>query len=228
MSRGIPLKRKLPAQSRWTHQAVQARSQKTMERILDATEKLMRKRPFREIAVAEIAQEARAAPTSLYARFENKQAILGALFERHAHSHQQLFDQLAEPGQWNGVPLAIVLRKTFPAIVDSYRARQGLLRAFLEQAAEDRRFREDWSRVGQFIEKTVLGLVLARPDEVGHPDPVQGVRVCMEAVFATLSVRVLMHAIDGPEVRVLTEEMIGMMLRYMGIRDPQADVPLRR
>ena len=73
--------------SKWTHRPVQLRSQQTMQRILDATERLMAKRPFREVSVAEIAQEAKASPTSLYARFENKQSLLGALFEQIGRAH---------------------------------------------------------------------------------------------------------------------------------------------
>ena len=190
-----------------------------MERILDATERLLKKRPFREIAVAEIAQEAKAAPTSLYARFESKQAILGALFERHALAQRKLIEELTDPARWEDVPLAIVLRRALPFIVAVYQEKQGLIRAFLEQATDDSRFREDWAAVGDFIAERVKTLVLRRAQEVAHPNPSRGIEHCMEAIFGILAVRILMHGIDHVDGENLTEELVVMLLRYMGIND---------
>lgn len=210
--------------SRWTTKAVQVRSQLTLERILDATERLLKVRPFREITVAEIAQEASASPTSLYARFQNKQALLGALFERHSASQQELIGRLSDPALWKGVPLAKILKQALPAIVESFRAKQPLIRAFLEQASDDYRFRQEWAAVGEFHKSLVLRLIMDRRDEVGHPDPERGVRRSMETVFATLAVRIIMHEIDAPDLKELTDDLTSMLLRHMCIEDRETNV----
>jgi AcrR family transcriptional regulator len=190
-----------------------------MERILDATERFLKNRPFREIGVAEIAQEAKAAPTSLYARFENKRALLGALFERHAAAQRKMIEELAAPDAWVGVPLANVLRRTLPVIVAGYRVKQGLIRAFLEQASEDKRFREDWGAVGDFIADRIVALVADRAGEIDHPDPIRGIKLCMDSVFATLALKILMRELDKSAAETLTEELIEFICRYMGITD---------
>lgn len=176
-------------------------------------------RPFHEIAVAEIAQEADASVSSIYARFPNKEALLGAIYERYSNTQRKMIDELLSPAQWQGVSLAQTLRATFPIIVAGYQARQGLLRAFLEQASRDIRFRQTWSIVGDHIIARVTELVMSRLDEVNHPEPERGIRLGLRMVFATLAHQMQMHEIDDPEMDVLTEELIIVMLRHMGIPD---------
>lgn len=210
--------------SKWTRQAQQDRSRLTQERVIAATENLMALRPFHEISVAEIAQEAEASVSSIYARFPNKEALLGAVYERHSSTQRNMIDQLLAIDRWQGVPLGEILRETFPLIVAGYRARQGLMRAFLEQATRDVRFRETWAEVGDHIMARVTELVLSRPLEVKHTDPQRGVNFVLRMVFATLAQQIQLHLIDGPEMDKLTEELILMMLRYMGIAEINSEL----
>lgn len=209
---------------KWSRKAHQNRSRLTQERVLDATERLMALRPFHEIAVAEIAQEAEASVSSIYARFPNKEALLGAIYERYATLQRNMVDELLSPARWQETPLAETLRATFPLIVAGYRTRQGLLRAFLEQASRDVRFRETWSEVGDHIVARVAELVMCRSFEVDHPEPQRGIRLGLTMVFATLAHQIQMHQIDVPEMDELTEELILMMLRYMGIPESQQQI----
>ncbi len=52
----------------------QPRSQRTQDRLLDATEALLATRPFEEITVAEIVRRARRSVGSFYASFDAKRA----------------------------------------------------------------------------------------------------------------------------------------------------------
>jgi AcrR family transcriptional regulator len=135
-------------QSRWITPATQQRSQQTLERVLDATGKLLAQRAFREISVADIAKASRCSPPSIYARFENKPALLGALYERHTISQRQLYEQLFAIERWRDTGLGDILRLAFMQIVDSHRQEQGLIRAFLEEASENQSFRAAWAEQG--------------------------------------------------------------------------------
>lgn len=208
--------------SKWSRTAHQARSRRTLEQILDAAERLMATRPFRAISVAEIAQEAGASISSLYARFADKDALLGAIYERHARHQRGLVDRLFEPARWDGLSVGQIVRQTFPRIVAGYRARQGLIRAFLERASDDVRFRDTWSEIGEHIIERITVLVMARLDEIDHPDPPLGVRLGLAMAFATLAHQIQMHQIDSPQMDELSEELIRMMLRYMGITSEAA------
>ncbi|MFO0948000.1 MAG: TetR/AcrR family transcriptional regulator [Planctomycetota bacterium] len=205
--------------SPWMKSARQDRGQQTAERILTATEKLMAKRPFREISVAEIVREAEASQSSFYARFPDKGALLGCIYERHSHSQKALIDALLSLEHWRGVPLAKTLRATFPVIVAGYRSRQGLIRAFIDLASGDERFRKTWGEIGDHIVRRVKELVLARQFEVSHPDPEAAVEFGLGFVFANLAFDIQMHEIDSSRMESKVEQMILMMLRYMGIED---------
>lgn len=65
------------------HAPQQERSRRTVEAILDAAEKLLERRPFEEISIAEIIVKAGASTGSFYARFPSKEALLPALYERY-------------------------------------------------------------------------------------------------------------------------------------------------
>ena len=54
----------------------QKRSRATLDRIFQATEKLLEKKRFSEITIAEIAESARCGVGTVYGRFENKDALL--------------------------------------------------------------------------------------------------------------------------------------------------------
>ena len=67
---------------RWIHPPRQARSEETLERLLDAAEELLAERGFDEITVPEIASKAKSSVGAFYARFKDKDGLLHALHQR--------------------------------------------------------------------------------------------------------------------------------------------------
>lgn len=61
--------------------AVQERSRKTRAALLEAMERLLNRKPFAEITVAELAAEAGVSPASVYQRFSNRDALVAILIE---------------------------------------------------------------------------------------------------------------------------------------------------
>lgn len=62
---------------------VQARSRRSLERVLAAAESLLSERLFEEVGIAEIARRAGIAVGTAYLRVPSKEALIPALFERH-------------------------------------------------------------------------------------------------------------------------------------------------
>lgn len=211
------LKADLP--SEWYTRASQERSRETFERVLEATKLLMIERPFREISIAEIARAAQTSAPSIYARVKNKQALLAVLFESYAAEKQALVERIFEINRWRNTPISVALQHIFAAMFDDYRANQGLIRAFLEQATEDVRFRDAWSKLGRFIVEKATILVLDHRSEVGHPQPELGVQVGMEIAFSVIAHQIQMHIIDRPEIGYLMSQLNSMMFLYLQISD---------
>ena len=201
----------------WNRPAQQDRSSRTEQRILEAAERLMELRPFHEITIAEIAQEATASVSSLYARFPSKEALLGAVFDRFAAAQWQMFDEVLSLERWTDVPLSETLEHAFPLLVEGYRQRQGLVRAFLEEASRDVRFRETWDNIDDKIIERVTEIVMQRIDDVSHPEPRRGVELSLEVVFATLAHRIQMHKIDDTDMDELVRMLIVIQMRFLGI-----------
>jgi AcrR family transcriptional regulator len=61
--------------------AVQARSQETRDRLLEALDGLLKEKPFEAITVSEIAARAGVSPATIYQRFANRDAAIAILVE---------------------------------------------------------------------------------------------------------------------------------------------------
>lgn len=70
----------------------QQRGHRTLERILQAAEDLLKSRRWDEITVSELVRRAGTTSGSLYARFASKDGILPYLYERY---NQQVLDEIA-------------------------------------------------------------------------------------------------------------------------------------
>ncbi len=73
---------------------LQKRSQQTAERVLEAFDALLRKKSLDEITMQELSQESKAAISSIYARFDGKDAMLVALHETITSKSVQLVSDL--------------------------------------------------------------------------------------------------------------------------------------
>src|SRR5947209_18595862 len=81
--------------------------------------------------MAELARRSRIAVTSIYARFENKQALVLAAHERHREEMIGEIDRMLDPVAWQGANLETIVRELMVRIVADRRSRLPLLRAAL-------------------------------------------------------------------------------------------------
>lgn len=212
----------------WGIDGQQNRSRKKQEAILFATQKLLSKRPFREITVSEIVRKAKASTSSFYQRFGDKTGLLGCLFEIHAEAQKKTIDELLDVERLKDVPLAQLLRAAFPVIVNGYRENQDLIRAFIEQASTDERFHQTWNTLGAYTAEKIKAIVQARIHEVGHPEPLIGVDDALDLAYGNIVYELQMHRIDGPKMTAKSEQIIRMILAYMDIEDVPSNSTARK
>ncbi len=170
----------------------QARSQKTLDRILRATERLLHKQSFDEIGVQQIVRASRTSVGAFYTRFRDKQGLLSALYEHYdqgldgeieawCHAHGPAPEDLAGSIRW-----------FLSYLIEAFRSRRHLLRALAlhvrchpEEIDDLRRDRR------AFQHRFLFAALLARREEIRHPDPERAIENAIFCAASTLRERVL-------------------------------------
>lgn len=199
--------------------AVQARSQHTRDRLLDAAEALLAAGGLEAATVPGIARKARVAVGSVYRRFPDKDAVLQSVYERFfTRSVRTNREALAED-RWRHVALPEMVRSLLDGMVRGYNAHGALLAALMRyaDAHPDPRFRAHAEELRSEAFAGIRRLLLSRRAEIGHPDPEQAV----EFLFVTLGLALkgfllnrdrLGAAISWPRI---STELTRMALEYL-------------
>lgn len=217
---------------RWIQAPQQARSRQMLDRILRATQELLGEQPFDDITIPQIMKRAKASVGAFYTRFESKNDLLGALYERHLSEVFATAEQMLAPGRWSGVPLATIARELVTFCVAYHREHAGLLRTMVLRSYAHPH--DDFTSAGgrrKSMTARVGRLVGSRRDEIDHPRPRLAATLGFLSVLATVRERVLFprgaaQAVNLSDKR-LTEELTNAYLRYLGAKEPKAKRPSR-
>jgi AcrR family transcriptional regulator len=218
--------RTLNKQVEWVKPTHQARSQETLERLLDAAEELVAERGFDNTTVAEIVRRANSSVGALYARFNDKDALLVCLHERFCEQAIATADMALDPARWEGCSISEIFATTIPFLTYTYQYRRGLIRAFSAKCSVDDSFLERAARVGREISAKLVTLLESRRDEIKHPDPALAVDFGMRLIFDALDHETLFGDLQRGQVQLsrdqLAEELARAFLSYLGVESPQA------
>ncbi|MEE9577984.1 MAG: helix-turn-helix domain-containing protein [Gemmatimonadota bacterium] len=160
---------------------VQARSRRTMDRMVRAAEDLLEERPLDAVSVAEIVRRAGTSVGAFYARFASKSDLLAAIYARRfgAEATERSSKYLAEFAA-REMPLEHRTREVVRNMVAYFQDNRRLLQEMAhvvggreetlptgsrELRAHRAAFNDGWARA-----------FLAHPEQIGHPDPERAVR----------------------------------------------------
>lgn len=105
---------------------VQTRSQRTLRKLLDATESLLNEKSWLEISVGDIVAAAETSVGSFYARFQDKDTLLRYLSERLSEQTQRRIGGFI--GENPTTSLEHTIRGLIDNLVAVHRAKAGLIR----------------------------------------------------------------------------------------------------
>jgi AcrR family transcriptional regulator len=206
---------------------LQERSRRTLERILRATERLLEKRPFEAISVAQIVRGARTSVGSFYARFDDKSAMLTSLYERYADEVDVRIAawQAEQGGPGPGLEGAAAWVAGY--LIDSFRGRRNLLRA-LALHVRQHPGEVDEADVAQraaqhrFLEQALL----AHRDRIPDDDPERAVRSALFLAASACRERILFddatHARSAPQSDAgLVADVTRMLAGYLLFPAPE-------
>jgi len=211
--------------------AKQARSRKSLERLLDAAEEVLKKHGLDGATVPRIAAQAGLSPGSVYRRFPDKDALLRAVVLRyHTRIAEKSRANLGRAELWKGTSLR---QKAYIAILSTIAAHKvhaGLLRPLYQfcQRHPDFAFRRRAFQLEMGNFRQVVKLFLEHRDEIHHPDPELAVTFGLLLVAFTMREHLMdtgkqrWSDVFPTAVAQFDRELPRMFLRYLGVKNPDA------
>jgi AcrR family transcriptional regulator len=215
-------------QLEWVKPPLQARSQQTLERLLDAAEAIIDEKGLENATVAEIARRAGSSVGAFYTRFADKEGLMRCVFERFNEQAAATTESVLSPDRWRGVTIteALELLITFMARILSERRR--LIVAMLVRTAADPSLGALGQELHATVSQHVLALIAHRGARLTHPDPVAAVGVAVWMVLSALELRMLYgpgHVLELDDDEVVAREMARMVVSYVGLEQDAAREP---
>jgi AcrR family transcriptional regulator len=205
---------------RWVRPPRQARSQETLERILEAAEVLVAEKGFEDAPVAEIVRRAGSSVGAFYARFHDKDGLLHALYARYFEQALATADEALDPARWEGSSVREILTEVVRFLVQIYREQNGLMRAFAQRTRVDAEFRARRERLSHHVSERLSSLLLTRRAEISHPEPVRAAAFGLTLVFSALDAVMLFGELRSGTLRLSDAELARELTRaYLAYLD---------
>lgn len=211
-----------PGRLRWIRAPQQARSRDKLDRILVAAEALLDEKHFDEVTVAQIAKRARVSVGLFYTRFDDKDALLSALYEKHLLELHDTTAKMLDPERWSGVSVTEFIEAFVAFMVRFHRKHRGLLRALVlrHHAHPGQRYEDPSERTKTTIAR--VGRFLAtRANEIGHPDARLAGSLGFLFVLGALREKILFSDGVASALRIsdkrLGKELTSAFLAYLGL-----------
>ena len=215
------------ARVEWVRPPRQARSQENLERILDAAEEVLAEKGFEQATIAEIVRRAQTSVGAFYSRFREKDALLGCLHDRFCDEAVATTRAVLGVNRWEGASAAEILGETVPFLIEVFRQRRGLIRAFVLRSSGDQAFADRWAQLSQLIAAELTSLLLARRDELRHPEPRLAIETGLQILLSTLDQLTLFDSIRRTGAKLdskeLPDEMLRLLVGYLGCEPSSTD-----
>ena len=211
----------------WVRPPQQARSHRTLERLLDAAEALIDEKGFEKTGVAEIARRAGSSVGAFYARFPDKDALLRCVLDRFFAQARATAEEALRPARWEGVTLRDVLRASLAFIARVFRDRARLLQSFAMLGVDSQVARYN-RELTALVADRCLALMAARDEIVRHPAPQEGAHFATSVFlgFFQASALNLHDSLESQPIEQLAREAADMCLAYLRIESADNRRPI--
>lgn len=149
----------------------QARSRRTLQRILDAFEHSLQTRTFEEVTVGAICERASCSVGTFYGRVESKDVLLEHLRQRIFDEVRSTLAELFSPARAEAMPLPRLIAGQMEVLLDFHLERRGVLRAVIVQARRQTAFAGPTRELNTAILRLVAQSWLVHRDAIAHDDP---------------------------------------------------------
>lgn len=210
----------------WIRPVQQARSQQTLERLLESAEALIADKGFDDVTVAEIAARAGCSVGAVYSRFRDKRGVLHCLQDRFVDEAHLTTDSALDADRWEGASIEEIVGELIVFLVELHRERRGVLRELLVRTRSELPMVERKERLVAHVGERLGMLLKPRAEWIRHADPA-AVGFGLRLVLGTLEQAILfdetgVYGIPASDEK-LAVELTRAFLGYLGVEArPQA------
>jgi len=166
----------------------QARSQRTLERVLDAGAAVFAAGGYDGLTIAEVCRRASSSTGAVYTRFENKDALVRAIHDHVMAEMVEAVTAMYSPGPaWDALATPALIERAVHLLADHIRTRAEIVRAIVLRAAVDPVMRASGARAIRRMADAFTTRLLDRAVDYPHADPDSAVRSVFGMVFEAIS-----------------------------------------
>lgn len=191
----------------------QSRSKRTLERIVRAALEILEGEGPDGLTVQAIVERADSSVGSFYARFAGKDDLLDYLGERVWREAASRWDDALSSRDWSGLGLREVVDGAVRLLGEAGRSRTSYLRA-LERTPGARE--DAYLAFHTHVIRGIEELLLARSEEITHPEPAVAVPLGLRAVLAVVEAPPRPREADLPPAERRMQEAATMLMAYLG------------
>lgn len=188
---------------------LQNRSRETLERVLDAGEKLLVEKGWDGFTVQEVSRRSKVSIGSIYARAPSKEALLLAIYDRATDRMAEENDASLTPDEhYAGLDARQVIMRATSEMAEHMLRNQAMLRVFMNRSPVDPVIRERGAKTIRQLASRYEELLLRHRDAFTHADPSLAIEIAFRMVFMPMRARVSMGADFGAYRMVDDDQLI--------------------
>jgi AcrR family transcriptional regulator len=195
----------------------QARSKKALERFLNVAAELLADNRFEDTGISQIAVLAESSVGTFYRLLGDKDVLLYAVHERFVEQGRSAIDSLVQNLGHSELPLSGQIEAFIQGIITLFEGREGLLRALVRRSSADLQFRQRFHQLNAYIGQTFCAIVLARCNELRHPQPQQAADLAAHMLLASLNYLTMVGTLGETPREVIPEELSRLICNYLEV-----------
>jgi AcrR family transcriptional regulator len=186
----------------------QRRSQQSLERVIDASQRLLEEKGFEGFTIQDVSQRADVSVGAIYARFGNKETLLRAVHQASMDSLRPEHEAVAAVDAKPAKPAREVIVDAVGTVAGIFRGNEKLLRAFMHLGAVDAEISRRGSESSIDLARQFASTVLAHRREITHSHPELAVDVAFRMAYCTFARQVMYGPAFESEQAIEWEDLV--------------------
>jgi AcrR family transcriptional regulator len=189
LGRHVVKRSKWASDLHWVREGQQDRSRKTQAALLDSAEELFAEHGIGGATIADISAAAGCSIGAFYHHYQDKRSVQFALFERYATEYEDTNRIALDHERWEGAQVGDILLAYVQVTLANDRGFPARRQATVELARAEPEINSQLIKLKAMLDLGISDLLIARRDEIGHPDPELAVTFVLDQLGSMLRTR---------------------------------------